>query len=62
MMSPMEKDTNSQIFIDEYVDYCTENIFDLFPKEKDAQVADAILEYLEKEKCWIYLIKKHFIF
>ena len=31
-------------YIDVYVDYCTENIFELFPKKNDAQVADAILE------------------
>ena len=29
-------------FIDLYVDYCTKNIFNIFPKEYDAQIADAI--------------------
>jgi predicted CopG family antitoxin len=47
--SPTEKDEFSE-FIDEYVDYCTENIFILFPKEKDAQVADAILELFRKRE------------
>jgi hypothetical protein len=47
--NPMEKDHLSD-FIDEYVDYCTENIYELFPKEKDAQVADAILELFRKRE------------
>ena len=36
------------MFIDEFADYCTENIFELFPKEYDAQIADAILELFRK--------------
>jgi len=35
-------------FIDDYVDYITENIFELFPKEDDARIADAILELFRK--------------
>ena len=35
-------------FLDEYVTYCTTNIYTLFPKETDAQVADAILEVFRK--------------
>jgi len=35
-------------FIDDYVDYITENIFELFPKEDDAKIADAILELFRK--------------
>jgi hypothetical protein len=31
-------------FIDIFVEYVTENIFDLFPRGNDAQIADAILE------------------
>ena len=30
------------IFIDLYIEYCTENIFELFVKNEDAQIADAI--------------------
>ena len=37
-------------FIDEYVKYCTKNIFSLFPKEGDAQIADAILELFRKRE------------
>jgi hypothetical protein len=35
-------------FIDQYVDYITENIYDFFPKEYDAKIADAILELFRK--------------
>jgi hypothetical protein len=35
-------------FIDDYVDYITDNIFELFPKEDDAKIADAILELFRK--------------
>ena len=38
------------MFIDEFADYCTENIFELFPKEYDAQIADAILELFRKRE------------
>ena len=37
-------------FIDQYVGYCSENIYELFPKDKDAQVADAILEVFRKRE------------
>lgn len=46
---PQEQDTFSD-FIDEYVGYCSERLFDLFPKDKDAQVADAILEIFRKRE------------
>jgi len=37
-------------FIDQYVDYCTEHIFEIFNKEYDAQIADAILELFRKRE------------
>jgi hypothetical protein len=37
-------------FIDEYVNHCTNNIYTLFPKETDAQIADAILELFRKRE------------
>ena len=37
-------------FIDLYTDYCTKNIYKLFPKEYDAQIADAILEVFRKRE------------
>jgi hypothetical protein len=37
-------------YIDEYAAYCTENIYELFPKGEDAQIADAILELFRKRE------------
>jgi len=37
-------------FLSLYVDYCTKNLFELFPKKHDAQVADAILELFRKRE------------
>ena len=37
-------------FLDEYVTHCTNNIYTLFPKEIDAQIADAILELFRKRE------------
>jgi hypothetical protein len=37
-------------FLDEYIIYCTDNIYTLFPKEIDAQIADAILELFRKRE------------
>ena len=47
--NPTEKDDLSD-FLDKYLEYCTENIYSLFPKEKDAKVADAILEIFRKRE------------
>ena len=47
--NPTEKDDLSD-FLDLYITYCTDNIFHLFPKEKDAKVADAILEVFRKRE------------
>ena len=37
-------------FIDLYIEHCTQNIYELFPKEYDAQIADAILELFRKRE------------
>jgi hypothetical protein len=37
-------------FIDEFCNYATENLFEHFPKETDAQIADAILELFRKRE------------
>ena len=44
--------TNDQLywFIDQYVDYCTNNIYKIFPKENDAKVADTVLELFRKRE------------
>jgi len=47
--NPLEKDDLSD-FMDEYLAYCTEHIWTLFPKAKDARVADAILEIFRKRE------------
>ena len=36
------------VFMDEYVNYCSDNIHTLFPKDGDAKIADAILELFRK--------------
>tara|TARA_R110000787_G_scaffold200357_2_gene311360 strand:+ start:1371 stop:2108 length:738 start_codon:yes stop_codon:yes gene_type:complete len=61
--NPMEKDLLSD-FMDEYVEYCTDNLSNFFPKIKDAQVADAILlvfsqrdkiDFFNKKALYIYI-------
>jgi hypothetical protein len=37
-------------YIDQFVEYVSENIFELFPKQHDAEVADAILELFRKRE------------
>ena len=37
-------------FIDIYTEYCSQKIYELFPKEYDAQIADAILELFRKRE------------
>ena len=51
--SPSDKLSHNdkiELFVDLYVDYCTTNIYTLFPKENDAKVADAILEIFRKRE------------
>jgi hypothetical protein len=38
------------VFIDDYVEYVTANIFTIFPKEYDAKIADCILELFRKRQ------------
>ena len=37
-------------YMDIFIEYVSENIFDLFPKKNDAQIADAILELFRKRE------------
>jgi len=37
-------------YVDLFIDYSSENIFELFPKKNDAQIADAILELFRKRE------------
>jgi len=41
-------DEKLSYFIDEFVEHVSENIFDLYPKNLDAQIADSILELFRK--------------
>ena len=43
-------DLMSNQYLNLYVVYCSENIFTLFPKKHDAEVADAILELFRKRE------------
>ena len=36
------------LFMDQYIEYCTDRIYTLFPKGNDASIADAILELFRK--------------
>lgn len=38
------------LFIDQYVEYCTDHIYEIFPKGNDAAIADAILELFRKRE------------
>ena len=46
-----EKSKNDlNLYIDVFVEHVSENIFELFPKKNDAQIADAILELFRKRE------------
>lgn len=45
-----KKQDKLSYFIDMYVEYCTKNIYNIFPKEQDAKIADAILELFRKRE------------
>jgi len=64
-MDENENDVKDDLskYIDLYVDYVTENIFELFPKKNDAQIADAILElFRNKETIEIFNKKALYIY
>ncbi len=59
---PMEKDRDS-MFMDEYIDYCNSALPDLFPKLKDAQIADAILSiFASRENLDVFNKKALYIY
>jgi hypothetical protein len=50
-------------FLDLYVEYCTDNIYELFPKLEDAKIADAILDiFRKKERISIFNKKALYIY
>ena len=46
--NPVKSDLDK--YIDLFVEYTSENIYELFPKKNDAQIADAILELFRKRE------------
>ena len=42
--------SNLSVFMDEYIEHCTQNIYKIFPKEGDAKIADAVLELFRKRE------------
>jgi hypothetical protein len=62
-MEPNNSDDRLSKFMDEYVEFVSFNLYEIFPKEYDAKIADAILElYSENETISMYSIKRHFTF
>ena len=45
-------------FMNEYIEYCSDNIYELFPKIEHAKVADAILELFRKREDIVLFNKK----
>ena len=64
MTTDVENDPNLSLFIDQFVIHASDNLYDLFPKEEDAKIADAVLELfkqrgkldvLNKKALYIYI-------
>ncbi len=49
-VNKLSQNDKLSLFIDLYVEYCTANIYNLFPKQTDARIADAILELFRKRE------------
>lgn len=47
---PDSKIEKLSLFIDVFTEYCTENIYVLFPKSEEAKIADAVLELFRKRE------------
>ena len=45
-----EEKSSLSVYIDEYVKFVSHNIYKIFPKDRDAQIADAILELFRKRE------------
>ena len=59
----VEATEDSNAFLDAYVEHCTDKIYELFPNQEDAQVADAILNLFRKrEKISIFNKKALYIY
>ena len=49
-IEPSNSNDKLSVFMDEYVEFVSVNIYKLFPKEYDAKIADAILELFRKRE------------
>jgi hypothetical protein len=61
----MEDNSKNELdkYLDLYVGYCSKNLFNMFPKKNDAQVADAILEiFRNRENLEIFNKKALYIY
>jgi hypothetical protein len=47
-MEPNNSDDRLSHFMDEYVEFVSFNLYEIFPKEYDAKIADAVLELFRK--------------
>ena len=54
----LDQENNLTKFMNEYVEYCTANIYELFPKQEQAKIADAILELFRKRHDIVLFKKK----
>jgi len=44
----LQQETDQTKFMEDYIQYCSKNIYELFPKVEHAKIADAILELFRK--------------
>ena len=44
----LQREDDLTAFMNEYIEYCTENLYELFPKAEQVKIADAILELFRK--------------
>lgn len=50
-------------FLNQFIEHCTENIYELFPRDEDAKIADAILNlFRRREKISIFNKKALYIY
>lgn len=50
-------------FLNQFIEHCTDNIYDLFPRDEDAKIADAILNlFRRREKISIFNKKALYIY
>lgn len=54
----LQQEDDTVKFMNEYIEYCTHNIYRIFPKKEHAQIADAILELFRKRDSIVLFNKK----